>query len=210
MPRILIADDHAVFRQGLNQLLGEQIEGVVFGEAATAQEVLELVWHDRWDIVVLDVSMPGRSGIEILREIKKSTPQLPILVLSSHPEEQYGVRVVREGASGYLNKASEPREIVGAIKRILSGGLYITPSLAEQLATAVAHPGFALPHEKLSARELQVLQLTTSGKSVKEIAAELRLSGQTVFTYRARLMEKMGFKTSAQAMRYAIDNKLIE
>lgn len=210
MPRILIADDHAIFRHGLKSLLTESFPSAVIGEADTAQQALELVWKKRWDVVLLDLSMPGRTGLEILAEIKKARPQLRALILSAHAEEQYAVRVIRAGAAGYVNKAKAPREVVEAIKKVLAGGLYITPSLAESLATAISQPFTSLPHEKLSGRELAVLRFIASGKTTKEIGSELALSVQTVCTYRTRLLKKMQLQTNAQLMRYALENKLIE
>src|SRR6266851_8022500 len=171
--RILIADDHAVVRRGLRQILADEFKKAVFGEARNAQEALDLVWKDNWDVVVLDITMPGRSGLEVLREIKKSRPKLPVLVLSMHPENQFAVRVLKRGAAGYMTKESAPGELVGAIKKVLEGGRYVSPSLAEKLATYLSSDQQKkAPQETLSDREFQVLRLIASGKMVSEIARE--------------------------------------
>src|SRR3954464_13083981 len=170
--RILLADDHAVVRHGLKQILAEEFQRSTFGEARNAQEALDLVWKEDWDVVVLDITMPGRSGLEVLREIKKSRPKVPVLVLSMHPENQFAVRVLKRGASGYMTKESAPEELVGAVKKVLAGGRYVSTSLAEKLATYLSSDN-QKPQELLSDREFQVLRLIASGKIVSEIAREL-------------------------------------
>ena len=208
--KILLTDDHAVVRHGLKQILADEFRRATFGEARNAQEALNRVWKENWDVVVLDITMPGRSGMEVLREIKKSKPKLPVLVLSMHPEGQFAVRVLKRGASGYMTKESAPEELVGAIKKVLAGGRYISPSLAEKLANYVSDDAQKTPQEKLSDREFQVLRLIASGKIVSEIAKELSLSVKTISTYRSRILEKMGMKNNAELMHYAIQHQLVE
>jgi DNA-binding NarL/FixJ family response regulator len=209
--KILITDDHAVVRQGLKQILLEEFTRAEFGEATNAQEAIDRVWKEHWDVVVLDITMPGRSGLEVLREIKKSKPKLPVLVLSMHPEGQFAVRVLKRGASGYMTKESAPEELVGAIKKVLAGGRYVSPSLAEKLATYLSGgEAQKAPQETLSDREFQVLRLIASGKIVSEIAKELSLSVKTISTYRSRILEKMGMKNNAELMHYAMQHQLVE
>jgi two-component system, NarL family, invasion response regulator UvrY len=208
--KILLTDDHAVVRHGLKQILADEFRRATFGEARNAQEALNRVWKENWDVVVLDITMPGRSGMEVLREIKKSKPRLPVLVLSMHPEGQFAVRVLKRGASGYMTKESAPEELVGAIKKVLAGGRYISPSLAEKLANYVSDDAQKAPQEKLSDREFQVLRLIASGKMVSEIAKELSLSVKTISTYRSRILEKMGMKNNAELMHYAMQHQLVE
>jgi DNA-binding NarL/FixJ family response regulator len=208
--RILIADDHAVVRHGLRQILADEFKRAVFGEARNAQEALARIWKEVWDIVVLDITMPGRSGLEVLSEIKKFCPNLPVLVLSMHPENQFAVRVLKRGASGYMTKESVPAELVGAIKKVLAGGRYVSAALAEKLVSYLAADTEKPPLELLSDREFQVLRLIASGKPVSEIAKELSLSVKTISTYRARLLEKMGMNNNAELMYYAIQHRLVE
>jgi len=210
MIRALIADDHAVVRQGLKQILGDTPEMVVAGEATTGQEVLDKVRAETWDVVVLDISMPDRSGLDVLKQLRSERPKLPVLVLSMHSEDQYAVRVLKAGASGYLTKDSAPDELVKAIRKVVSGGRYVSPFLAEKLAFAIGTDSSRLPHETLSDREFQVLRLIATGKSVAEIAAELYLSPKTVSTYRARLLQKMNLGTTAELIHYAMQNHLID
>src|SRR3954453_10024804 len=171
--RILLTDDHAVVRHGLKQILADEFKRAAFGEARNAQEALDLVWKENWDVVVLDITMPGRSGLEVLREVKKSRPKLPVLVLSMHPENQFAVRVLKRGASGYMTKESAPDELVGAIKKVLAGGGYVSTSLAEKLATYLSTDNQKPPQELLSESECQMFRVTTSGKIVSEIARDL-------------------------------------
>jgi two-component system invasion response regulator UvrY len=209
--RILLADDHTVVRHGLRQILADEFKKAVFGEARNAQEALNLVWKENWDVVVLDITMPGRSGLEVLREIKKSKPKLPVLVLSMHPENQFAVRVLKRGASGYMTKESASEELVGAIRKVLAGGRYVSTSLAEKLATYLSSgENQKAPQETLSDREFQVLRLIASGKMVSEIARELSLSVKTISTYRTRILEKMAMKNNAELMHYAMQHQLVE
>jgi DNA-binding NarL/FixJ family response regulator len=208
--KILLCDDHAVVRHGVKQILADEFKKATFGEARNAQEALELVWKQPWDVVVLDITMPGRSGLEVLREIKKHNPRLPVLVLSMHPENQFAVRVLKRGASGYMTKESAPNELVGAIRKVLAGGRYVSPSLAEKLATYVSTDSQKPPQELLSDREFQVLRLIASGKIVSEIARELSLSVKTISTYRTRILEKMGLRNNAELMHYAIQHNLVD
>jgi two-component system invasion response regulator UvrY len=208
--RVLIADDHAVFRRGLKETIGEAFPRVAFGEANSAQETLEHVRLHDWDIVILDISMPGKSGLDILNDLKRLRPKLPILLLSMHPEEQYARRALRSGASGYLTKESVPEELKLAVRKIVAGGRYVSASLAERLANDL-RSGVEVPvHELLSDREFQVLRMIASGKTVKEIAEEIDLSVKTVSTYRARILEKTGLRTTADLIRYAFQAQLVD
>ncbi len=197
-------------RHGLKQILADEFKRATFAEAKNAQEALDLVWKENWDVVILDITMPGRSGLEVLREIKKSKPRLPVLVLSMHPENQFAVRVLKRGASGYMTKESAPNELVGAIKKVLAGGRYVSTSLAEKLASYVSTDSQKPPQELLSDREFQVLRLIASGKIVSEIAIDLSLSVKTISTYRTRILEKMGLRNNAELMHYAIHHHLVE
>jgi two-component system invasion response regulator UvrY len=199
-----------VVRHGLKQILADEFKRAIFGEARNAQEALDLVWKEHWDVVVLDITMPGRSGLEVLREIKKSKPRVPVLVLSMHPENQFAVRVLKRGASGYMTKESAADELVGAIKKVLAGGRYVSTSLAEKLATYLAADDSKAPQELLSDREFQVLRLIASGKIVSEIAKELSLSVKTISTYRTRILEKMRLRNNAELMHYAMQHQLVE
>ena len=210
MIKILIADDHPIVRQGLKQILLEEFERPVLGEAQNCQEVLELVQKQDWDVVVLDISMPGRGGLEVLRELKQARPKLPVLILSLHPEDQYAVRALRAGAAGYMTKEVAPEELVKAIKKIREGGKYVSPTLAEKIAFDLEKETGNLLHETLSDREYQVMMLIASGKKLSEIAEELSLSVKTIGTYRTRILEKMKMKTNAELTFYAIRHQLIE
>ncbi len=203
-------DDHTVVRQGLRHVLADEFRRAEFGEARNAQEALNRVWKDKWDVVVLDITMPGRSGLEVLREIKHSKPKLPVLVLSMHPEDQFAVRVLKSGASGYMTKESASEELVGAVKKVVQGGRYVSPSLAEKMAMYLTVDPKKKPHENLSDREFQVMRLIASGKTVREIAEENSLSVKTVRTYRQRIFEKMSLKRNAELTRYAIEHQLME
>jgi two-component system invasion response regulator UvrY len=207
--KILIADDHAVVRQGLKQILADEYRRATFGEAANAQEAIDRVWQDEWDVVILDVTMPGRSGLEALREIRKSKPRLPVLVLSMHPEDQFAMRVLKCGASGYMTKESAPAELVGAVRKVITGGRYVSPGLAEKMAAHINADFQVAPHERLSNREFLVLRLIASGKTVSQIADELTLSVKTISTYRSRILEKMVMQSNAELTHYAIQNKLV-
>ena len=210
MIRILIADDHAVVRRGLRQTVSEEHDITVVGEASNAQELLGLVRKQPCDVVVLDISMPGRSGLDVLIELHREHPKLPILVLSMHSEDQYAMRALRIGAAGYLTKETAPEELVKAIRKAVAGGKYVTPSLAEKLALGLGRDSERPLHETLSEREYQVLCLIASGKSVTEISADLSLSVKTISTYRARILEKMNLKNNAELMHYAIHNRLVD
>ena len=207
--KILITDDHAVVRQGLKQILLEEFTRAEFGEATNAQEAIERVWKEPWDVVVLDITMPGRSGLEVLKEIRKSRPKLPVLVLSMHPEDQFAVRILKIGASGYMTKESAPNELVGAVKKVIAGGRYVSPSLAEKMASYLSVDVHTAPHERLSDREFLVLRLIASGKTPTTIAKELALSVKTISTYRMRILEKMNMSNNAQLTHYAIQNQLV-
>ncbi|HZS12838.1 MAG TPA: response regulator transcription factor [Nitrospirales bacterium] len=208
MIRVLIADDHAVVRQGLKQILSDTPGIEAVAEAADGHEALEKVRANNVDLVILDITMPGKSGLEALTEIKRERPQLPVLMLSVHGEEHYGMRVLRAGASGYLTKNSAPEELVSAIKKALSGGKYVSSALAEKMAAGLANSDTPL-HERLSDREYQVLCLMASGKMIKEIAEQMSLSVKTISTYRSRILGKMGKHNSAELIHYAIQHGLV-
>ena len=210
MIRILLADDHAVVRKGLRQIVEEDNDMQVTGEAQNGEEALSLVRSTTFDVVMLDVSMPGRGGLDVLRDLK-AEPQAPkVIVLSMYPEEQYAIRSLRDGASAYLTKNCPPEELLLAVRTVSAGKRYITPSVAERLASFIEDDVQGAPHEKLSNRELQILVLVGSGKQPTEIAAELNLSVKTVSTYRARILEKMGMETNAQLIRYALQHRLVD
>ena len=208
MTRILVADDHAIFREGLKHILAEHPDLVVADEASNGHEVLDKIWKNDYDILLLDISMPGITGIDVLKQLRTEKPKLAVLVLSMHPEEQYAVRVLKAGASGYLTKESAPDELITAIRKISRGRKYITSSLAERLAFEVGSDAEKPPHETLSDREYQVLLMIAAGKTMTQIAEEISLSVKTVSSYRARILEKMNMKTNAEIMRYAVMNRL--
>lgn len=210
MIRVLIADDHAILRSGLKEILGHELKDVVCGEAEDARQVLLQVQSGDWDLVMLDITMPGRSGLDILKDIKAVRPKLPVLVLSMHPEDQYGKRVLKAGASGYMRKESAPDELIKAIRKVLAGGRYVSPALAEKLAVDLSDDVGWPSHETLSDREFEVLRMIASGKTVGHIAEELHLSVTTVSTYRARILEKMDLNTTAELMHYALRNHLVD
>jgi DNA-binding NarL/FixJ family response regulator len=207
--RILIADDHAMLRRGLKQILALEFPGAIFGEAGTYQETMAQVDQESWDVLVLDIFMPGRSGLDVLREIEVIKPELPVLVLSSAPEEQMAARVLRAGAAGYLNKRAAPEELARAVKKVAAGGTYASAKLGEKLAGDLAHPSCA-PHEQLSDREFQVMLMLAAGKCVKEIAADLALSPKTVSTFHARLLGKLRLQNDMELVRYTLEHNLIE
>lgn len=210
MIRILIADDHAIVRRGLKQILTE-IPGVAaIDEAANGQEVLAMVNKEDYALVLLDISMPGRSGLDVLKQLRAERPGVSVLMLSMHPEEQYAVRALKAGAAGYLTKESAPDELIMAARKILAGGRYVSASLAERLAYDLDRPSDKPPHEILSDREFQILRMIASGKTVKEIGEGLALSVKTVSTYRARILAKMRLKNNAEITRYAIENGLLQ
>ena len=207
---ILIADDHAVVRRGVRDLLTEEFPDAVFGEAATAQETLECVWKRPWDLIVLDISMPGRSGIDILRDLKAARPATPILVQSMHAEDHFAMRVLKGGAAGYLTKEGVADELIRASRKVLAGGFYLSESLAEKLAGVFATGGGRAPHELLSDREFQVMRKLATGGSLKEIGAELSLSIKTISTYRARILEKLNLRTNAELTQFAVREGLLD
>ncbi len=207
--RALCVDDHAIFRQGVKQILAQYDRQMKIGEAATADAALQLVREHRWDVVILDLSLPDRSGFQLLSELKREQPDVPVIVLSMHAEDEYAVRALRIGASGYLTKESAPEELVAAVQKVTRGGRYMTPALAEKIAFSIASPAAAeKPHHTLSEREMEILQLIGAGKSLKEIAAMLSLSVKSVGTYRARVLEKMTMSTNADLIRYVVENNL--
>lgn len=208
--KVLIVDDHDVVRRGVRQVLAEGFEAIEFGEATNARQAVELALQHKWDVLVLDIALPGRSGLDVLKELKVQRPNLPVLVLSMYPERQYALRALRSGAAGYLTKAEAVSELVVAVKKILAGGKYVSTTLAEQLADELTESKQQAPHETLSDREFEILCLIASGKTVKEIAHELTLSVNTISTYRARILEKMQMNTSAELTHYTIANKLVQ
>ncbi|HAR99170.1 MAG TPA: DNA-binding response regulator [Syntrophus sp. (in: bacteria)] len=209
MIRILVVDDHTIVRQGLKQILGEEKDMNVVEEASNGQEALQKIGKSEYDCVLLDISMPGRSGLEVLKDIKVLRPKLPVLILSMHSEELYAIRALRAGASGYLTKASASEELIGAIRKVAAGRKYVSTSLAEKLAVELDADASKPPHETLSDREYQVMIMLASGKTVKEIADEVCLSVKTISTYRTRIMEKMNLKKNAELTLYAIQHHLI-
>jgi two-component system, NarL family, invasion response regulator UvrY len=209
MIRILVADDHIVVRRGLKMILLEGFPGAHIEEVGDAEDLIKQVMKADWDVVISDLSMPGRSGLDALIQIKPMRPNLPILILSIHPEEQYAIRVLKAGASGYLSKDMAPDELVNAVQKVMLGKKYITPSIAEKLASAFDQDQTKLPHETLSDREFDVLKMLATGRSVSEIAETLFLSVTTVSTYRARIITKMNLKNNAELTLYSIENKLI-
>jgi two-component system, NarL family, invasion response regulator UvrY len=208
-PRILLVDDHAVLRRGVRQLLAEDLPTADFGEAASGSAAIEMVREQRWSVIILDLSMPGRDGLDVLKEVRAIAPAVPILVLSMYGEEQYALHAFRAGAAGYVTKEAAADELPRAVRKALEGGRYVSPTMAERLAAAVASESRP-PHEVLSDRELQVLLLLARGKSVKEIGVALSLSEKTISTYRSRLLEKMNMRSNAELMRYALRAGLVE
>jgi len=210
MLKILIADDHAIVRQGLKQIVTETRDMIVAGEASNGQELLDKIKENDYDVVVLDITMPGRNGMDVLRQLRSERPGLSVLMLSIHPEEQYALRALRAGASGYLTKESAPDELVVAIRKVSRGGKYISSSLAEKLAFELEIGREQAPHETLSDREYRVMCMIASGKTVMAIAQELMLSEKTISTYRSRILEKMNMKNNAELTYYAIKNQLVD
>jgi len=210
MKRILIADDHEIVRRGLRQILTDEFPKLQVGDTANARDAVEAVRKQAWDAVLLDINMPGRSGLEVLEELKRLRPAMPVVMLTAFPEEDYAVRAFKLGASGYVSKESASDELLAALRKALGGGRYVTASLAEKLAASVAGDAPAAPHETLSNRELQVLRLIAQGRTIKEVAAELSLSEKTIGTYRTRISEKMGLSTNVELARYAFQHKLAD
>jgi two-component system invasion response regulator UvrY len=207
---ILIADDHAILRRGLKDILVGEFEGAVCGEADSAQQVLAQMPRRPWDLVILDITMPGRSGLDVLRDLKQLRPEMPVLILSVHPENQYAKRVLKSGAAGYMNKETAPKELVTAVRKVLSGGRYVSAALAEKLASDLGPKAARLPHERLSDREFEVMRMIASGKTISQIAEQLHLGVTTVSTHRARILEKMTMTNNAELIRYALHNRLID
>jgi DNA-binding NarL/FixJ family response regulator len=210
MIQVLVVDDHAIVRKGLKQILAETSDIVVAGEAENGQQMMQSLERNNYGVLVLDINMPGRSGFDMLKDIKLLKPDLPILVQSMHSEDQFAVRVLKAGASGYITKESAADELIKAIRKVCAGGRYVSQALAEKLAVGLTSDTAAMPHETLSDREYQILYLLASGKPPKQIAQELNLSIKTVSTYRSRVLEKLQLKTNAEMVQYAIRNKLIE
>jgi DNA-binding NarL/FixJ family response regulator len=208
--RVLLADDHAIVRAGLKEILADTGDITVAGEAIDGQEVMARIRGQDYDVAVLDMSMPGRSGIELIKQVKDEKPKLRILVLTMHSEEQYAVRALKAGASGYLTKDSAAEQLVAAIRKIAAGGAYVSPETAERLALGASPRAEAAPHTLLSDREFQVLQLIAGGQSVGEIARRLALSVKTVSTHKTRILQKMGLANQAQLIRYALEHKLLD
>lgn len=208
--KILIADDHAIVREGLKQIVAEEKDMIVTGEAENVSRLLNMLEEKEFDIIVLDINMPGRSGLEALKDIKQNYPQLPVLILSMFSEDQYGLRAIKAGASGYLKKVSAPTELVSAIRKIVSGGKYINQSLAEKLAENFGSTKKELLHEKLSDREYQIMCNIATGKTAEEIAQDLSISINTVYTYRTRIFEKMSMRSNVELTKYVLQNKLVE
>ncbi|ARU31511.1 DNA-binding response regulator [Sulfuriferula sp. AH1] len=208
--RVFIVDDHAIVREGLKQILADTPDLVVAGDAETGHEAIKLARQGKYDILLLDISMPDRSGIEVLKQIKKEAPDIAVLMLSMHREDQYAIRSLKAGAAGYLNKQSAPAELVVAIREVIAGRKYISNALAQELANQVGGNHQTALHETLSDREYQTMTMIASGKCVSDIATELNLSVKTVSMYRARLLQKMKLKNNAELMHYAMKNRLVE
>lgn len=210
MVRVLLVDDHAVVRRGVRDILTEALVKVTFGEAGTPAEALDKLQREPWDVVVLDISLPGRGGIDALRDMKRLRPGIPVLVLSMHAEEHYALRALRAGAAGYVNKESAADELAGAVRKVLAGGTHVSSVLAETLARSLRSDASRPAHERLSDREMEVLRSIAAGKSVKQISAQLSLSEKTISTYRARLLDKMQMRTNAELIQYALRSGLVE
>jgi two-component system invasion response regulator UvrY len=210
MIRVLVADDHAVVRRGLKEVLEESSDIRVVGEASNAQEAMERVKEGAWDVVVLDINLPGRSGLDLLEDIHALRPNLPVLILTIYSEQQYALRALKSGAAGYLTKETAPERLAEAVHKVVGGGRYVTPTLAERLASMVRSGFEGAPHDQLSEREFRVFRLLAAGKTVSQIAGTLHLSVKTISTYRARTLEKLGLATNAELTQYAVRNGLVE
>jgi DNA-binding NarL/FixJ family response regulator len=210
MKRILVADDHAIVRKGLKETLEDELGDLQFGEAGNNQQVLDQVRKEKWDLVMLDINMEQRSGLEVLEEIRKARPKLPVLILSMYPVEEFGVRALKLGAAGYISKRSAPEELVAAVRSVLAGGRYISAALADRLAAEVQRGTETPLHQSLSTREYQVMLMIARGMTLKEIAADLSISAKTVGTYHIRILAKMGLSNDIQITRYALLNKLVD
>ncbi len=210
MLRVLIVEDHELVRRGLRHLLATHLPDLTIGEAPDANTAIDRLIREEWQLVMLDVELPGRSGLEVLEESRRLQPKTPVLVLTAHPEEQFAVRAFKLGAAGYLTKQAEAGQLITAVQRVLAGGKYVSPELAERLATDLGSTTPSALHETLSSRELQVLRLIALGKTMKEIARDLALSEKTVATYRTRITEKTGLRTGVEIARYALKHRLVE
>jgi DNA-binding NarL/FixJ family response regulator len=210
MTRVLLVDDHAVVRRGVRDILTEALGKVSFGEAGKPSEALEKLQKETWDVVVLDISLPGRGGVDALRDMKRLRPAVPVLVLSMHAEEHYALRALRAGAAGYVNKEGAAEELAGAVRKVLMGGTHVSARLAETLAKGLRDDSSRPPHDRLSDRELEVMRGIAAGKTVKEIGAGLALSEKTISTYRTRLLEKMQMHSNAELVQYALREGLVE
>jgi two-component system invasion response regulator UvrY len=210
MTRILLVDDHVVVRQGLKQILEGALAGAVFADAASGEEAVRNVRAADWDLVILDMSLPDQSGLEVLKELRRLRPKLPVLVLSMYPEEQFAVRALRAGAAGYLTKKTVAAELLTAVRKVLAGGRYLSQFLAERMAVEIRADAQRAPHETLSDREYQVFRLLALGNTVKQISEELSLSPQTISTHRSHILGKMGLTTNAELTQYAIYNHLLD
>lgn len=209
MTKILIVDDHAVVRRGLKQILAEEWDSAVFGEATNAGEALDLLHNRAWDVAVLDITLPGRNGLDLLREMKRVSQKLPVLVLSIHPEEQYAIRALKAGASGYVTKERAPEELVAAVRKVMGGGKYLSAPVAEKLVDELTNGIGKAPHEYLSDREHEVMLHIANGKAIKQIAHELSLSAKTISTYAGRVRSKLKVRNNAEVVRYAADRRLL-
>ncbi len=210
MIKILLADDHPIIIKGLKQIIEEEDDMKVTGEARNGNEALELMRKNDYDIAILDITMPKKTGVEVIEEMKYLKKKIPVLVLSVHPEDQFAMRVLKTGAKGYMTKESAPEHIVEAIKKIVNGGKYISPALAEKILSDINSDREEAPHETLSNREFQIIIMIASGKTLKEIAEELNLNIKTISTYRQRILEKMNMTSNAELTRYVLDNKLMD
>jgi two-component system, NarL family, invasion response regulator UvrY len=210
MISVFVADDHSIMREGLKQIVGETVDIRVTGEASNGRDALTRLSEGKYDVLVMDISMPEGGGLEALQQVLARYPELPVLILSMYPEEQYAIRVLKAGASGYVSKEAAPDQLITAIRKVASGGRFVSPSVAEKLAFRLGGFSSELPHEHLSDREFQVLRMLASGKSVSEIGDELAISVKTVSTYRSRLLEKMNMRSNAEITRYAISHQLVE
>ncbi len=206
----MIADDHTVFREGLKRILNEAADISEVGEAANAQQLMRSINDGRWDVILLDINMPGKSGLEVLKEIKQTNPRLAVLILSMYPEKQFAVRVIKAGAAGYITKGAAGSKVLQAIRKVFRDGKYISDSVAEHLAMAIEQPVDRPLHESLSDREFEVLRMIGSGMTVSEIAGELSLSVKTISTYRTHILEKMNLKNNADIMQYVITHGLVD
>ena len=210
MIRALLVDDHQIVRRGLKEIFDDEFSELEIGEAENSRAALELITTQDWDIVLLDINIPGRNGLEVLSEIKRLRPRTPVLIVSAYPEEEFAIRSLKLGASGYVNKSSASDEVVAAAKKAMAGGKYVTALLAEKLAATLGSDIQGAPHDSLSSREIQVLRMVASGRTIKEIAAELALSEKTVGTYRTRISNKMGLATNVELTRYALQRRLVD